>query len=207
MDLRVVKTKEAIKRALFELIKENDFNSLTIKQLTEKANINRGTFYLHYESLESLKETYYDEFIMQLYCLFDDSIQQYKRERNHQSVMEFLNVNVLYYVQRNTELFQFLWLTGESERYRRKIRKFVLDILFCNEDALMSEKDLLIPKQYYIAYTVSSFMGVVGSWLAQGCKESPEEIADILSILNKGGIMTPVSSDKAIDRRSDRNPV
>ena len=53
-DLRVVKTEEAIQKAFKEMICEMDYENLTVKELTERARINRKTFYLHYESLDEL---------------------------------------------------------------------------------------------------------------------------------------------------------
>ena len=46
-DLRVVKTIAAIKRAFDELICEQDFERITVKELCERAQINKKTFY-HY---------------------------------------------------------------------------------------------------------------------------------------------------------------
>lgn len=53
-DLRVRKTKEAIHSTFKQMICEMDYNQITIKELTERAQINRKTFYLHYTSLEDL---------------------------------------------------------------------------------------------------------------------------------------------------------
>ena len=44
-DLRVIRTKKLIKDAFFSLIEEQGFEGVTVKQLTERAGINRGTFY------------------------------------------------------------------------------------------------------------------------------------------------------------------
>ena len=49
-DLRVVKTREAIQNAFVQLIEEKGFEAMTIKDITEKARINRGTFYAHYRT-------------------------------------------------------------------------------------------------------------------------------------------------------------
>ena len=53
-DLRVQRTKEAIRHAFTEMICEMDFEKISIKELTERARINRKTFYLHYDSLDDL---------------------------------------------------------------------------------------------------------------------------------------------------------
>ena len=54
MDKRIEKTKRAIKDALLSLILEYDFNKITVKMITEKANIGRKTFYLHYACIEDV---------------------------------------------------------------------------------------------------------------------------------------------------------
>ena len=58
-DLRVKKTKDSIKNALFDLIEVHGFETITVKELTTKAKINRGTFYLHYENIDDLIDEYY----------------------------------------------------------------------------------------------------------------------------------------------------
>ena len=60
-DLRVRKTKEAIRSAFKSMICEMDYEQITIKELTQRAQINRKTFYLHYSSLEDLLEELQEE--------------------------------------------------------------------------------------------------------------------------------------------------
>lgn len=60
-DLRVKKTRAAIHQTFKEMICEMDYNEITIKELTARAQINRKTFYLHYTSLDDLLEELQDE--------------------------------------------------------------------------------------------------------------------------------------------------
>lgn len=53
-DLRIQRTKNAIRKTFEEMICEMDYEQISIKELTERANINRKTFYLHYDSLDDL---------------------------------------------------------------------------------------------------------------------------------------------------------
>jgi len=48
-DRRIARTKAAIREALVALIEEKGFDALTVKDIATRANINRGTFYLHYK--------------------------------------------------------------------------------------------------------------------------------------------------------------
>lgn len=65
-DLRVVKTKNAIRTALFDLMSEKRLSKITISAVCEKASINRKTFYSHYRSpadvIEELENDVLNEF-------------------------------------------------------------------------------------------------------------------------------------------------
>ncbi len=56
VDLRVKKTRAAIKNTFIEMIMEMNPSEITVKELTERAQIHRKTFYLHYTCIEALFE-------------------------------------------------------------------------------------------------------------------------------------------------------
>lgn len=56
IDKRIVKTTKNIKRVLVELMAEEGFKNVTVRQIVNRAKINRGTFYLHYKDKFDLLE-------------------------------------------------------------------------------------------------------------------------------------------------------
>lgn len=54
VDRRIERTRNAIINAFKEMIIDKEFKEITIKELAERANINRKTFYLHYKSMEEI---------------------------------------------------------------------------------------------------------------------------------------------------------
>ena len=62
-DLRVRRTKEAIRRVFEEMICEMDYEEITVKELADRAMINRKTFYLHYDTMDDLLEELQDEIV------------------------------------------------------------------------------------------------------------------------------------------------
>lgn len=62
-DLRVRRTRLAIRQAFEELVLEKDFTEIRVKELAERARINRKTSYLHYKSLEDLLAEIQDEIV------------------------------------------------------------------------------------------------------------------------------------------------
>ena len=58
MDRRIVKTREAIKKAYLDLITEKGTSKISISELARRANIDRKTFYLHYGSTDDVLSEY-----------------------------------------------------------------------------------------------------------------------------------------------------
>lgn len=67
-DPRVIKTKKQFKKAFKELmLVYDDFMSITVKELCDKAGLNRKTFYLHYKQVDELLLEVQDEYIEEFY--------------------------------------------------------------------------------------------------------------------------------------------
>lgn len=56
-DLRYIKTEKLIRKTFHELVQEKDINHITVRELSERAEINKTTFYSHYETLPHLIDT------------------------------------------------------------------------------------------------------------------------------------------------------
>lgn len=55
-DLRVIKTREAIKSTFEQMVCELTYDQLTVSELASRARISRKTFYMHYQSIDELME-------------------------------------------------------------------------------------------------------------------------------------------------------
>lgn len=56
IDRRIIKTKKAINNALLQLLSEKSLDEITITELTNRADVNRKTFYLHYTCIKEVAE-------------------------------------------------------------------------------------------------------------------------------------------------------
>ena len=70
--LRFRRSHEAIQRAMTELVMESNPDKITVKQIADRAQINRKTFYLHYDSIEAL----FDEHLDAVMNRFFDAAEQ-----------------------------------------------------------------------------------------------------------------------------------
>lgn len=78
-DLRYTKTEQAIRKAFHELLQEKDIKRITVRELVARAQINKTTFYAHYETMQNLIDTlererinYIIDNLDQVQLLFED---------------------------------------------------------------------------------------------------------------------------------------
>ena len=82
-DLRVIKTKMAIRHAFLELIEVNGYSKVNVTDIVEKAMINRNTFYLHYLDKEDLIDRFNEAITKENYeyaKMYKDEITRRKEE-------------------------------------------------------------------------------------------------------------------------------
>ena len=89
-DRRFQKNKKAIRRAFIDLVVEDGYDKLTISKIAERADINRMTFYSHYETIEDI----FLEFIDDMEAEIIDDISK-KDSLNIDELFESLN-NLMY---------------------------------------------------------------------------------------------------------------
>jgi AcrR family transcriptional regulator len=71
IDRRIRRTRKLIQNALFSLMKEMPYQGIRINQITERADISRSTFYLHYETKDDLLLSIVDEIIDEYFQAID----------------------------------------------------------------------------------------------------------------------------------------
>lgn len=112
-DLRFVKNREAMQRAFVELVLEKRSANITVKELAERARVNRMTFYAHYDAVEDILREFIDEIAAELLeC-------QAERERFDLSEMIMLASE---YMERDIEFFRLVAQEDGFESYRYRFR-------------------------------------------------------------------------------------
>lgn len=99
-DKRVIRTKKAIKAALFKLLETKDLSVVTITELTQKANVNRRTFYTHYRNITDILNEIEEELVESLTWLlqqFDPSNYKESTYRLFMGLNELITVEFDFY--------------------------------------------------------------------------------------------------------------
>ncbi|MEB2629436.1 TetR/AcrR family transcriptional regulator [Peribacillus frigoritolerans] len=191
MDLRVIRTKNSIRTALVELIEEKGFETITVKDITTKAKINRGTFYAHYQDKFDLMTKCQEEIMQGMSDIAKQNIPDVIAELGTDSPLNkpfTVFVSIFEYLNVNSEFMKAALGPKGDLSFQTKIKDFMLKTLFENDqNALIKEENLLVPGHFLISYIASAHIGVIQQWLDSERKESPQEMARILSTITVNG--------------------
>lgn len=185
-DERVTKTKKLIKTALSELIQEKGFDHVSITDLTQRANINRGTFYLHYQDKYDLLEKLENEVLDDINTNAENFIKSIKDidflgEDFSNEIKPFIN-KVFTYIKENYIIMKVILGPKSDMRFQNKIKK-ALNILLTEKgwDNYFDSQNTFVSKNYFISYLVSAHIGVIRQWIDSGMNESAENMAEMIS--------------------------
>ena len=187
-DERVIKTKKLIKTALSELIQEKGFDHVSITDLTQRANINRGTFYLHYQDKYDLLEKFENEVLDDINTNaenFRKSIKDidFLGEDISNEIKPFIN-KIFTYIKENYIIMKVILGPKSDMRFQNKIKK-ALNILLTEKgwDNYFDSQNTFVSKNYFISYLVSAHIGVIRQWIDSGMNESAENMAEMISTM------------------------
>ena len=181
-DRRVRRTKQLIKQSLIELMHEKPFKDITVKDITERADLNRGTFYLHYVDIYDLLSKIEDETLQAI----EEMMLDYRCKINMPSCYELLD-ELFSYIEDNRDLFEVL-LHSQSEgiflsKLQYLIKTMGLDLMN------MIYKDTSRPHYcYFLSFVLNGVLGVTEQWFNNGMDMSSTEMATMIDHFIMDGI-------------------
>ncbi|WP_204243447.1 TetR/AcrR family transcriptional regulator [Mammaliicoccus sciuri] len=187
-DRRVRKSKRAIKQAFIELLTENNLDRITIQQISDLADVNRGTFYLNYEDKYALLDEMENEQIEEIKGFVDIRKMDLSTKTSDRFIEDFANKvikNVITHIEHNIEFYQVIL---NLER-KSQIEEQLAEIVRSNIKHLIGDKDDIfgIPENYYLTYVVGSMMSMIKYWVSDENRVSVEELVNYVSTIASTG--------------------
>lgn len=170
-DRRIRKTKKQLRLALTTLMLEKSINEITVSQLTALADLNRSTFYIHYQDIYDMVEQIETEIFQQ----FVELVQS--RTPSAQ-----LLTDIFYFLAENADLCAaFLGRHGDYqfvEKFKDVVKQHCLSY-WNNQQTQLSPAQM----EYFYAYIASGCIGLIQKWLATGMQEAPQQLASMAETL------------------------
>ncbi|MEM9774055.1 MAG: TetR/AcrR family transcriptional regulator [Chloroflexota bacterium] len=169
LNRQVLRTRKLLQEALIDLVQEQDFDTLKIQDITDRANLGRATFYMHYKDKEDLLAAVVDQFRQELEEQFLKS--------------EFADrfnglLHALKDAKEKPELFRVVF---SHHRTVERIRSFVIDQISSDMEAFNQRMGIksgpeVLAKAHIMA---GSIIGTFNYWLNHQDDMSAEELADM----------------------------
>ncbi|MGG3563742.1 TetR/AcrR family transcriptional regulator [Neobacillus rhizosphaerae] len=179
-DRRIVRTKRLIRDALTELIEEKGFEGLTVRDLTEKADINRGTFYLHYQDKYDLLEKSEAEILSEIEKITQTIQSKDVLTFNQNTALPFI-IKLFELFHKNSSFMKVILGPKGDAAFQGKLRDIIKKTFFQNVISKIKKEEMLVPVDYLFSYVSSAHLGVIQHWLETGMEKTPQEMAIILS--------------------------
>lgn len=169
--------------AFLELIEKKDFAYITVKEICEKAGVNRSTFYLHYETVGDLlaesAQHIIDEFITYMphdTVEFLNRLQVRPLEELYLITPEYL-APYLTYIKEHRRVFKVTVEQASAlqmtDAYQKLSRHVFIPIL--NRFGVPPED-----QKYVLQFHISGLMAIINEWLKDDCRDSIEHIISVM---------------------------
>lgn len=182
-DRRILRTREAINRAFLELFGEKELEQITINDIAERANVNRGTVYLHYTDKYDLLNRCIEDHLGRMFL----SCNMTRTPDGDVGLISEMKPVFLYFEQ------NFLFFSAMLANQRTTIfRERLLEIVSANViHKLEMEKSVPegMDKQLIAHFMASAFVGTVEWWIQNRMPHAPEEMAQQVRSLFEGNTM------------------
>jgi len=173
LDRRKKYTRQVLMDSLITLLKTKQISAITVKEICERADINRSTFYTHYKDHFDLLEQIEEEIITDLTMY----LSQYNFEQEREALK--MTEKLLEYVVSKYEIFQTLLNENADHSFERRVmdvaRSFRIQSQITNDEV---DADI---SEYAITYTISGSIYVIKHWVANNMDQSPKRIARLIN--------------------------
>ena len=184
-DRRVKYTKMVLKQSLLELIADKPISKVTIKEVCDLADVNRGTFYKHYNDQYHLLDEIQSELDSEMRATIE------KRLTLSSSGVDII-VETIRCIAAQSSLCKIVCSDFGDGEFMRKLMYMAHD-QFIEEWRLKLKQANIKQLDKFYTYTANGIVAVVQDWLQGGMDESPEEIASFIEKTTNYGLSSFVN--------------
>lgn len=180
---RTTQTRARIKAALVDAISEKGFDALTVSDLTRRAGINRGTFYLHFIDKYDLLEQLEDEFIARIETALLANRAETDAPSEPLDMFPYATVlEALSLVRSDFAFVSAISGPGGDPDFSGKLKRVIesiLDLGLRRSGARVASRPD-IPAAYARELVLGHVLTIIEVWLSRGGAETPEQVARMI---------------------------
>ncbi len=171
-DQRSIRSCEMLYEGLAELMREQPFNSIKVKDLVEVAKVGRTTFYRNFDEIEDILRLRSDQIFEGLIAYFGAYIQI----NGHESPTALLKP-LLRYFYLNSEIIELLMIANRLDIAQASFRRVLEPFTSLREKIYGAEAEYV---DYVLTIRIGMAVNILVHWIETGKKQAPDELADKL---------------------------
>ena len=183
-DRRVRRTKKLLTQALTELLQKKQINEITVKELTDLADMNRGTFYMYYKDIFDMLEKIEDELFQKL-----DVIALTHEHGDPTQQVKPILLDLFRFIEENQEMCRVLLSPNGDMNFLHRlyeaIRERSLEI-WKDQMGSLGEKEF----DYRYSFVIFGCAGMIRAWVNRNCQETDMQMAELADRMIRRGILT-----------------
>ncbi len=173
-DRRVQRTQKNIRNALISLLSEKELSQITVKELSDKADINRKTFYSYYSGIDDILDKIEDEIVEKLLAI----IRDYDfRSSDFDAYALFCSLNHI--INDDFELYRSLIFSNNYDFLLIKVKNTIKKTLLERYAPRINAQNNLLG--LYAEYVASGIVSMYIEWFHSDNSVSLEELAKAAS--------------------------
>lgn len=182
VDRRVRKTKKQLRQGLTKLLQQKSVNEISVRELSDLVDINRGTFYLHYRDVYDML----DQIEREMFEEFHELLSKHSAEEMNGKPLPML-IDVFRFIAENAEMCLALLGRNGDIGFVDRLKGVVKDR--CLTDwMLVFRVNRSQNLEYFYSFIVSGCIGLLQNWLESGMHETPEDMAVLAEQMIMDGI-------------------
>ena len=171
-----MKTKDNLCNSYLDLLKDKNINQITIKEITDHAGYNRGTFYIYYRDVYDLHDKIKKDVLTKIENTMTKTL---KNEKNIHFETIFKTITELFIQNEKTLTILIIKDSSLAADIKAKFKPILKNVF--NKDIKNKKID------YVIEYHLSSLFGIITLWLAKKKEISIDELFNLIkNIVSKG---------------------
>jgi AcrR family transcriptional regulator len=171
------KTKQLIQKSFMQILEKKPFESITIGDITKTAQINRGTFYLHYQDKFHLLDQIEQQLFVDLGKHIDELQSRYSSIDTFEKDQMQLAATLFSFIEMQSPLLKiFLSDHGRAGFHVRFRDSFSEKVRFNLEENENFIANLKVPIEYFLSFITSAFLGLIEQWVQNGLDKTPQEM-------------------------------
>lgn len=172
-DRRVRRTKKLLTQALTQLLQEKQINEITVKELTDLADMNRGTFYLYYKDMFDMLEKIEDG----MFEALDAIVSLHEHDDVSQQTKPIL-LDLFRFIEDNQEMCRVLLSPHGDMNFLHRLNEVVREKCLRAWPNIRKEKGEA-DFDYHYSFVVFGCAGIIRAWVNRNCSESAEKMAEM----------------------------